>query len=223
VKVFAYAAGIAAGIFGAWTLAASWLYAAMASVPFNCWFYYARPWPKEFLWSGLGLCVAGILPAFLFSLIGWALVRDRLRRKLRRPFGGGLKEIEAGVTDNHGHAHWPTIRQMLKRFSGPSPDHGGIVIGEARRIDLEPVKNIQFKSNDPSTWGLGGKADLLIDNCESDSPHSMMFVGTGGNKTTSMIGTQIHWLGSMVIFDPSCEIGPMAKRYRRTCGRSSMV
>jgi type IV secretion system protein VirD4 len=218
VKVLAYVIGAAVSVLVSWTLLASWIYSLIATVPFNCWFYYARPWPEDFL-SRLLLSASGILTALLFSIIGWALTRNKLKRRLRRPFGGGVREIEAGVTDNHGHAHWPSVEEMLKRFSGPAQSHGGKVVGEARRIDLEPVKGIPFDNQKRSTWGRGGKAELLIDDCNAASPHSLMFVGTGGNKTMHMMATQYHWRGSTVTFDPSCEIGPMIKRWRQKIGQ----
>lgn len=218
MRAFAYVAGAAVSVLVSWTLLASWIYALIATVPFNCWFYYAHPWPEDFL-SRLLLSVSGILTALLLSIVGWALTRNSLNRRLRRPFGGGLRKIEDGATDNHGHARWPSVNEMLRRFSGLAASHGGIVVGEARRIDLEPVKDIPFNNQKRSTWGRGGKAALLIDDCNSASPHSLMFVGTGGNKTMHMMATQYHWRGSTVTFDPSCEIGPMIKRWREKIGQ----
>lgn len=55
----------------AWTLLASAAYAWLGAVPFHCWFYYAVPWPDDFLWSGLYLIVSGFLAATPFSLAQW--------------------------------------------------------------------------------------------------------------------------------------------------------
>ncbi len=54
-----------------WTLLASTLYAWLGIVPFHCWFYYAVPWPADFLWSGLFLIVSGALAALPFFLARW--------------------------------------------------------------------------------------------------------------------------------------------------------
>jgi type IV secretion system protein VirD4 len=223
--------GVAAAIAAIplWLLAASRLFMLLDSIdgiitePWTratAWWVYAhsefaaRPSVKMML---AGSAVLPILP--VAAIVGMALYSPRARKKLRRQLGGQLRPIEAGVTDNHGHAHWPSVEEMLKRFSGPAQSHGGKVVGEARRIDLEPVKDIPFDNQKRSTWGRGGKAELLIDDCNAASPHSLMFVGTGGNKTMHMMATQYHWRGSTVTFDPSCEIGPMIKRWRQKIGQ----
>lgn len=92
-------------------------------------------------------------------------------------------------------------------------------MGEARRIDLEPVKDVPYDSEDKSTWGRGGKAELLVDGCQRGSPHSMMFIGTGGHKTMNAASTQYAFHGSTVFFDPSCEIGPMLRQWREKLGQ----
>jgi type IV secretion system protein VirD4 len=196
-------------------------------------FWRVYPWPdKMWMWASYAMApetnaivhrwlwISGIVGALPLALCGGIAVRVvKPRGKLRRPLGGGLKPLETGVSDNHGHAAWPTVADMLRRYPGPAPGHGGVVIGEARRIDLEPIKDVPFNSRDRTTWGMGGKAPLIIDDCLSSSPHSLMFVGTGGFKTMNAISTQFHWLGSIVTFDPSCEIGPMVRRWREKMGQ----
>ena len=39
--------------------------------------------------------------------------------------------------------------------------------------------------------------------------HDLLFAGAGGFKTTSAVSTILHWFGSSVVLDPSCEVGPM--------------
>ncbi len=66
-----------------------------------------------------------------------------------------------------------------------------------------------FSPRDERTWGMGGKAPLLIDPCTEGSGHSLIFAGPGGFKTTSAVSTVLAWIGSSVILDPSIELGPM--------------
>ena len=61
-----------------------------------------------------------------------------------------------------------------KLFPGPDPVHGGIAVGEAYRVDHDQsVAGIRFDPADKSSWGMGGKAPLLIDPCTHGSGHSL--------------------------------------------------
>lgn len=209
-----------------WVVAASMLFVWAGGLgayfphPYTTWLLYSQQ-PNIDKWTKIYLAGSGAVAALPLAGIAVVCVTAMVRpgKKLRRPLFGGLMPIKEGITNNHGHASWPSVADMLKRYPKPKGTHGGVVIGEARRIDLEPVKDIPFNSRDKSTWGLGGKASLLIDDCQSSSPHSLMFVGTGGFKTMSAISTQFHWRGSTVTFDPSCEIGPMVTGWRQKIGQ----
>ncbi|HEV7981444.1 MAG TPA: type IV secretory system conjugative DNA transfer family protein, partial [Xanthobacteraceae bacterium] len=111
---------------------------------------------------------------------------------------------------NHGHSQWRSLADAKKLFPGPHPIHGGIVVGEAYRVDHDQtVAGIPFGPADKSSWGIGGKAPLLIDPCTHGSRHSLVFAGPGGFKTTAAVSTVRTWTGSSVILDPSTELGPM--------------
>jgi type IV secretion system protein VirD4 len=132
-------------------------------------------------------------------------------RKLRRRSTGGLMAVESGVTDNHGHATWMTMREALHAFPGPAPGYGGVVVGEAYTVYQDHAASIPFSPLDQRSWGKGGKAALLMDPCTDGPTHSLLFAGAGGFKTTAAVATILHWIGSSVILDPSCEVGPMVK------------
>ena len=114
------------------------------------------------------------------------------------------------MTDNHGHARWMTMREAQRLFPGPAPGYGGVVVGEAYRVDQD--NDDRFDPKDRSTWGKGGRAPLLIDDCTSGPGHSLLFAGSGGFKTVSaVVSTLLGWTGSSVALDPSREVGPMLR------------
>jgi type IV secretion system protein VirD4 len=140
-------------------------------------------------------------------------VRLTLQQTLRGRTGPRLVR---GRSDNFGHADWLAIRDARRLFPGPDEAHGGIVVGEAYRVDRDRVARRAFDPADRSTWGQGGTAPLLIDPCRSGSTHALVFGGPGGFKTTSVgIPTMLTWCGAAVVLDPSREIGPMVQAFRQ--------
>ena len=140
-------------------------------------------------------------------------VRLTLQQTLRGRTGPRLVR---GRSDNFGHADWLAIRDARRLFPGPDEAHGGIVVGEAYRVDRDRVARRAFDPADRSTWGQGGTAPLLIDPCRSGSTHALVFGGPGGFKTTSVgVPTMLTWCGSAVVLDPSREIGPMVQAFRQ--------
>lgn len=134
-----------------------------------------------------------------------------------RPIGSrGAPSLLRGTSDNFGHAAWLSMKAAHKLFAGPDPAYGGIVVGEAYRVDEDPVaRRTRFSPRDRRTWGRGGTAPLLIDPCHAGSTHALVFAGSGGFKTTSVgVPTLLAWTGSAVVLDPSREIGPMVARVR---------
>ena len=129
----------------------------------------------------------------------------------------GAPSLLRGTSDNFGHAAWLSMRDARKLFAGPDPAFGGIVVGEAYRVDEDPIaKGRRFDPRDKKTWGRGGTAPLLVDPCRAGSTHALVFAGSGGFKTTSIgVPTLLTWTGSAVVLDPSREIGPMVTDYRR--------
>ncbi|HET7884220.1 MAG TPA: type IV secretory system conjugative DNA transfer family protein [Acetobacteraceae bacterium] len=133
--------------------------------------------------------------------------------------GHAAPRLVRGRSDNFGHADWLAIRDARRLFAGPDPAYGGIVVGEAYRVDQDRVAQRAFDPSDRGTWGQGGSAPLLIDACRSGSTHALVFAGPGGFKTTSVgIPTMLTWTGAAVVLDPSREIGPMVQAFRRQLG-----
>jgi type IV secretion system protein VirD4 len=181
------------------------------------WLYalYAPPNPTVARWLSLAALVATVVPI----LIGLGPLARRTRQG--GPVWAGLRGNAAtrrGSTDNHGHADWLSIREARVRYPGPHPDFGGIVVGEAYRVDQDKMAHAPFDPSHRKTWGHGGTAPLLIDPCARGPTHSLLFAGAGGFKTTSALTSLVHWTGSAVVLDPSCEIGPMLLKVREGMG-----
>ena len=138
---------------------------------------------------------------------------------LTRPFPvatRGTPPLQRARSDNFGHAAWLPMRDAQKLFPGPDPAHGGIVVGEAYRVDGDRVARTAFDPARRATWGRGGTAPLLVDPCRAGPTHALVLAGSGGFKTTSVgVPTLLAWTGSTVVLDPSREIGPMLAEYRR--------
>ncbi|MBN8900107.1 MAG: type IV secretory system conjugative DNA transfer family protein, partial [Rhodospirillales bacterium] len=140
---------------------------------------------------------------------------------LLRPQRVGTRGVPAllrGRSDNFGHADWLSMREAQKLFPGPDPAYGGIVVGEAYRVDQDRGARGARSAFDPAdraTWGRGGTAPLLVDPCRTGPTHGLVLAGSGGFKTTSVgIPTLLAWTGSAVVLDPSREIGPMVAAFR---------
>ncbi|NKK81336.1 Ti-type conjugative transfer system protein TraG (plasmid) [Rhizobium ruizarguesonis] len=120
----------------------------------------------------------------------------------------------------HGEADWMKMQQAAKLF----PEHGGIVIGERYRVDRDSVATMQFRADEPQSWGAGGKSPLLCFDGSFGSSHGIVFAGSGGFKTTSVtIPTALKWGGGLVVLDPSSEVAPMVSEHRRQAGRKVIV
>jgi type IV secretion system protein VirD4 len=142
------------------------------------------------------------------AIFGWAFT-------IQRTLGTGPRLIR-GRSDNYGHADWLPIREARRLFPGPDEIFGGIVVGEAYRVDQDRVARRAFDPADKTTWGQGGTTPLLVDPCRAGSTHALVFGGPGGFKTTSIgVPTMLTWRGAAVVLDPSREIGPMVQDYRR--------
>ena len=136
---------------------------------------------------------------------------------VQRTLGPGFgRRLVRGRSDNFGHADWLSIRDARRLFPGPDETFGGIVVGEAYRVDQDRVARRAFNPADKSTWGQGGRTPLLVDRCRTGSTHALVFAGPGGFKTTSIgVPTMLTWRGAAVVLDPSREIGPMVQDFRQ--------
>jgi type IV secretion system protein VirD4 len=146
------------------------------------------------LWLKIGGGVASA--AVLVFAAALVFGRRGVGPSLRRSLFGGPPQPMRGATDNHGHADWLSIAKAREVFPGPSAVFGGIVVGEAYRVDQERVAAVAFDPANKATWGQGGKARLV-------------FAGAGSFKSTSAASTLLTWTGSAVVLDPSGELGPM--------------
>jgi type IV secretion system protein VirD4 len=57
----------------------------------------------------------------------------------------------------HGEATWMSMNDAKRLFARA----GGIVIGEAYRVDRDRVADRSFRADDHNTWGAGGTSTLL--------------------------------------------------------------
>jgi type IV secretion system protein VirD4 len=171
----------------AWLAAASFLYLTASQrmdlfvFPYVQWLQYAPWWRYRPLVTAMVVGSAAV-PTLVLGLLAYAILR-RPRKKLVAPPGGGLKPLERGVTDNHGHARWATEKELAKKFGS-----GGLLIGALDR---------------------SRKGRRLHDPCTDGPTHSLVFAGPGSFKSTSAITRLWEWDGPMVVFDPSQEIGPI--------------
>lgn len=120
----------------------------------------------------------------------------------------------------HGSADWMSIAEAKSLFGAT----GGIIIGEAFRVDKDSVAALPFRADNKQTWGSGGKSPLLCSDASFGSTHGLVFAGSGGFKTTSVtIPTALKWGGGLVALDPSNEVAPMVIDHRRKAGREIFI
>ena len=110
----------------------------------------------------LPLCAAGagvlvMLPAF--AILCWPESR---RLRLARS-GENVPAPRRAFSDAHGSAEWMGMQEAQQLFSGPHPAYGGVVVGEAYRVDQDKAASGRFDPNVQATWGKGGTMPLLID------------------------------------------------------------
>jgi type IV secretion system protein VirD4 len=212
----------------AWTVVASMIFLTGTGLlhdfphPFWQWWLYALNFDgnqRVALWLKIGAGAGAIFPVVMIAALIYR-ASQVVGPRLRRPLFGGIVKSPLAVTDNHGRAEWMTMARARERFPGVNPVFGGIVVGEAYRVDQDKVAEKRFDPDNPKTWGQGGKAPLLIDPCREGPTHSLMIIGSGGFKTTTAVSTLLHWTGSAVILDPAGEIAPMLREAREHMGQT---
>jgi type IV secretion system protein VirD4 len=201
-------------------LAGTHLLRAFAHPFYQWWVYalYAADNPIVLRWLQISAAVATAV--MLVFGAGLLVRRGKMGPSLRPALFTNLPQPMRGATDNHGHADWLSIAKAQQIFPGPSPEFGGVVVGEAYRVDQDKVARITFDPRNKATWGKGGKVPLLIDPCNSGPTHSLIFAGAGSFKSTSAASTLLTWTGSAVILDPSGEMGPMLAGAREKMGHT---
>ena len=127
--------------------------------------------------------------------------------------------IERAVTDNFGHADWMDMSEARALFDPAKARQGGVVIGEAYRVDLDAVARTSFEPRSRATWGQGGLEPLLVDSLSYGATHGMVFAGSGGFKTVSVcVPTLLNYRGATVVLDPSAELATMLRKARMSMG-----
>jgi type IV secretion system protein VirD4 len=214
-------------ISAAWTLIASVIFllgtrliGAFAHPFYQWWTYllYALPNPVVTFWLRIGAGVASA--AVMIFATALMFGRRSVGPSLRQGLFGSIPQPMRGATDNHGHADWLSIARAREVFPGPSAEFGGVVVGEAYRVDQDKVAAVAFDPANKATWGKGGKAPLLVDPCNSGPTHSLIFAGAGSFKSTSAASTLLTWTSSAVVLDPSGELGPMLADAREDMGHT---
>ena len=157
---------------------------------------------------GAGIAFIGSVFALRVAIKGSAAFATAAPKRI-----GGRRAV-------HGEADWMKMQEAAKLF----PEHGGIVIGERYRVDRDSVATMQFRADEPQSWGAGGRSPLLCFDGSFGSSHGIVFAGSGGFKTTSVtIPTALKWGGGLVVLDPSSEVAPMVSEHRRQAGRKVIV
>jgi type IV secretion system protein VirD4 len=210
----------------AWTIVASLVFLWGTKLihafphPFWQWWLYAlevQGNAKVNLWLKIG-AAAGAAPILLFAVGLIVRGRDVKGPRLRKSLFGGPVSVPEAVTDTYGRAHWMSMARALQTFPGPDPLYGGMVVGEAYRVDQDKVASQPFNPAIPKSWGQGGKAKLLIDPCHAGQTHSLVIAGGGSFKSMSAISTLLLWRGAAVVLDPAGEMAPMVREARQRMG-----
>lgn len=148
--------------------------------------------------------------------LGSALFGLKVAMRGNMAFGSTGPKRLSGARAVHGANDWMSDAQAAKLF----PASGGIVVGENYRPDKDTVGQVGFDPRRKDTWGKGGKAPLLCFDAGFGSTHGLVFAGSGGFKTTSVVvPTALKFKGSLIVLDPSTEIAPMVSEHRRNHGQ----
>lgn len=191
-----------------------------------CWAPYYLRWGADPRVRTDLLISISIPVAFVLIITGVVVTAAFSRRRRLRPARPGERPPAPvrAASDTHGNADWLSMAEARQLFPGPHPAYGGVVVGEAYRVDHDKVAGLRFDPDNRATWGQGGKAPLLVDPCTAEATHGAVFAGSGGYKTTAItLPTLATWTGSAVVFDPSCQVGPMTAAMRATMGHQVMM
>lgn len=172
------------------------------------------------------LALAALLPSGLFVACGrfWIQRQGGLRGAAQTVFGIYL--ITRSASHTHGAADWMPMAEVRRLFpSEPDPVIGGVVLGEAVRMDQTSVARVRFdpRPEGAKTWGPGGTAPLMFDHCREGNTHGLVMVAAGLFKSTSFALTLDYWKTGAFIFDPAGEIAAMTAPWRRRLGHTVRI
>lgn len=172
--------------------------------------------PGQSVWNYLD--PATMIGAAIATLCG--LFGLRVALKGNAAFASAAPKRIKGKRAVHGDSDWMSSAVAARLFAAA----GGIVVGEAYRVDRDSVSTMAFRTDDATSWGAGGRAPLLCFDGSFGSSHGIVFAGSGGFKTTSVtIPTALKWGGTLVALDPSNEAAPMVMKHRVGAGREVHV
>lgn len=190
-----------------WTILASRLFVWVGGLsssfpsPWTTWWRYAHPGIS--IQTKTYLIGSGIAAAIPILVVGWIVIYWILHTA----HSHRLIPIKRGISNNHSRADYLSIPEMQALFPDkPDPVIGGVVVGEADRVDIGQDAHIPFDPDDRATWGNGGKAPLLIDHCKRGSTHSMVIGGGGTYKSTTLVTSLLTFRKSIFCLDPSEEL-----------------
>ncbi len=186
---------------------------------YQWWLYAACCYDKPvvFVW----LLISALPPIVLggFLVYRQSFARGRSLRRTPSP-NSQPAEPPRAATGANGHARWATPREMRRRWPGPDPTYGGVVIGEA--YDPQGDKG-PFHPHNRRSWGTGGRRRLLIDPCYEGPTHGIIVAASGGFKSMCFVSTLLHWKTSAVVLDPAHELAPMVRVARERMGHRVFV
>ena len=161
---------------------------ALFKFPYFQWVTAFQYWGKSW-WVMTWILVSAVPSAVLsFAVAGWIVRRGFVRPQLpRMPWETGPRKVREATTANHGTARFMTPAEARRAFPG-GYEYGGLAVAALTRL---------------------GKP--LIDNRSRGSGHSMDISGSDAGKTRKAILDMFLWLGSAVVLDPKCRIGPMVR------------
>jgi len=170
------------------------------------------------------LPICAIAAAAVAALPAFAVLCWPERRWLRpaRPGEHAPQPVRA-YSDLHGQAKWLTIATAKKVFTGEDQRWGSIPIGEAYRPDQDTTAK-EFDEEDAGTWGMGGRAPLLSTPLTKGAISGIIIAGSGSYKTMAFtVPAMVTWRGSVVVLDPSGQVGPMTAAIRRKMGHQVVL
>jgi type IV secretion system protein VirD4 len=208
-----------------WVLIASIAFCLLTVRLFALGFEAPYSWPV-FLWTGIR---EGFWPGDPLALLGSAVIATGLTGGLAVLAGGKKKgrnnagPVVRSETATQGQADYATLQEAHRRFPGPDPEHGGVVVARNYRRDLSAWAGVPFEPREQATWDDADKARSLVDPCAIRSTHSGNIAPSGVGKSATIASTLAHprhrWRGSYVLGDPKGELEAMSRRTREAMGQ----